>query len=400
MKRYLLVLHLILYTFFFFFSSCEKDPPVPPPPVPLPEPIYGQYNYGSDTEDNGYGIAEDASGNFYMVGSTAATPAAISLKQGLLIKTDSAGTMLWSREYGGAGTDLFSEIIPTTDGNFLMIGTTTSFPLGSASQAYMVKVDPNGDMIWEKVFGDVSLDYMEDVIETSDGGYLLVGIGYKPMASSADISVLKLNAAGDSLWGKKYGASGHDGAASVALDPSGNAMVLCYTDNFGAVNRDLYLMKLNVNGDSIGAWLYGSPEYEEAQDIQYCSDGNFILCGHTAGFGDPYHNAYLLKVDPNGGLIWQNNYGGPGHQGGEHVVQTSDGGFAITGRSILSSELSQVFLFKISATGSFQWERKFGNSKTEVSTNMIQNANFYMMVGSANYDTNGNNDVFLVKTPK
>lgn len=375
-----------------FFSSCEKDPPIPEMEIGA-----FQKNYGGVSDDHGYAVAEGLAGDLYIAGYSSNYGALMA--DGLLMKTDQNGNLSWAKVYGGAGIEMFREIITTNDGNLLMVGISTSF--SANSEIYIVKADTAGNMIWEKNYGGAPYSGAEDVLQHPDGSFLIAGTRRDSTVGFHNIYIMKLNALGDTLWTKTYGDTLADGGASIALDNSGNIMLLAYTDNYGSVNRDLYLMKLNSNGDSLNSWLYGSGEYEEAQSIEKCSDGNFIIFGHTAGFGHIEHNTYALKVDPNGSILWERNYGGVNHDGGEHGKQSSDGGYIFAGRtSSFGNFYEQTYLFKTDASGNMTWQKDIGGSRDDNAYNMIETATSYITVGSTNSITNGNNDVFLVKIPK
>jgi hypothetical protein len=282
----------------------------------------------------------------------------------------------------------------------LLAGSTQSLGAG-ANDVFLLKTDLDGAILWQQTYGGSGDDYPEDLMQSADGSILVTGITSSYGAGLKDIYLLKLDSSGDSIWTRTYGGPLDDGGASLAPGDSGKIMLFNYTDNYGAVNRDWYLLQVDENGDSISSALIGTAEYEEAQSIERTSDGNFILYGHSAGFGNIEHNTFAAKVNVSGGVLWQNVYGGAQHDGGEHGLQTDDGGYIFAGRSAsFGNNSEQGFIVKTDAGGSMLWHRDVGGDADDSFYNMLETEDAWFFVGNTQSFTNGNNDVFLVKIIK
>jgi hypothetical protein len=316
-----------------------------------------------------------------------------------LIKVSPTGQMIWQQTYGGTGDDAASEIITTVDGNLLLAGYTSN---GSGGKdVFLVKVDTDGNLIWQKNYGGSSDDYAEDLFQDTDGTIWVNGTTASFGAGLRDIYLLKLNATGDSIWTKTYGGSLDDGGASLIRSSSGSIFLLNYTDNFGAVNRDLYLLKINDNGVQLSAGLYGGSGYEEAQSIEEGSYGHLLLFGHTASFGHPEHDMFMALTDTMLSFSSLSEYGGANHDGGEHAIQTSDGGALLIGRSSsYSNGMEQALAIKYDSHSALLWQRDIGGTSNDAAYNVMEAADAYLLVGNTQGPSNGNNDVFLVKIKK
>jgi hypothetical protein len=374
--------------------SCQKDPPIPDL-----KPSEFQKNYGGAAEDLGKAVLEYSNGDLYIAGSTQSSGA--GGKDVFIIKTDKNGNKIWSKTIGGAADDEAMEIIRSSDGGLLIIGYTASYGAGG-TDVFLIKIDTSGALLFQKYFGGAGNELGEDILQTADGNYMINGVTNSSGSGLRDVYIIKVNASGTLLWSKTFGGTADDGGSSLCNADSGNVMLFNYTDNYGALNRDMYVIKISSTGDSLNSWLYGGAEYEEAQSIERTTDGNFLLFGHTASYGHIDHNMYGLKISGNGTVLWQNNYGGTIHDGGEHGKQCNNGGYILAGRSFSFDDnfFEQMYLVKTDEAGNTQWQKNIGGANDDAAYNMTETNDAYLLVGNTKSITNGNNDVFLVKILK
>lgn len=390
MKQYLKILPFISFA---FIVSCEKDPPI----LEL-KPSEFQKNFGGTNDEFGKAVVEYSNGDLYVVGST--TSFGAGQKDVYVIKTDKNGNKIWAKTFGGVGNEDANEVIVAADGNLLIVGTTDSYGAG-VDDIYLLKIDTTGAQIWHKEYGGGDLEVGEDILIAADGNYVITGITGSFGNGLRDIYLLKITTGGTPIWEKTFGGPMDDGGIGLCQAAGGNFMLYNFTDNFGALARDTYVMKVSSTGDSLGAWLYGGDEYEQACSIEPTSDGNFVILGHTASFGHFEHNLYALKITDAGVVLWEKDYGGAFHDGGEHGEQSDDGGYIFCGRTnSFENNIEQVYLVKTDAAGNLQWEKNMGGSDIDAGYNMIETDDAYILVGHTMSTTNGNNDVFLVKILK
>jgi hypothetical protein len=388
MKHYSLILLLSLLAL-----SCKKDPPIPDL-----KPSEFQKNYGGSNDEFGKAVLEYPNGDLYVVATT--NSFGYGQNDVYVIKTDAKGNTIWTKFFGGTGDDEPNEIIQDADGNLLIIGTTDSYGAGS-KDIYLLKIDTTGAMLWHKEFGGVADEIGEDITIADDGNYQITGMTASFGNGLRDVYLIKTNTSGTVIWSKTYGGALDDGGISLCKGSSGNLMLYCFTDNFGALNRDTYVIKVNSAGDSLDSWLYGGADYEQAVSISPTTDGNFVICGHTASFGHPEHNVYALKIAENGAVLWEKDYGNSFHDGAERGEQSDDGGFVFAGRSnSFGNNYEQVYIVKTDASGNLQWQKDIGGSEDDAGYNMVETDDSYIIVGNTLSVTNGNNDVFLVKILK
>ncbi|MHA2635190.1 MAG: InlB B-repeat-containing protein [bacterium JZ-2024 1] len=156
--------------------------------------------------------------------------------------------------------------------------------------------------VWARTYGWADGDWAGFIQQTSDGGYIVAGDTYSFGAGSRDIWVLKLDANGNVLWQKTYGGANWDGADSIQQTSDGGYIVAGSTYSFGAGYRDIWVLKLDANGNVLWQKTYGGGNWDRAYSIQQTSDGGYIVAGDTYSFGAGSSDIWVLKLDANGNI--------------------------------------------------------------------------------------------------
>jgi len=266
----------------------------------------------------------------------------------------------WANTYGGSSDDYAYSIQQTSDGGYIVAGYTNSFGAGG-TDAWVLKLDANGNVQWQKTYGGSSDDYAYSIQQTSDGGYIVAGYTESFGAGYADVWVLKLDANGNVQWQKTYGGSGWDEAYSIQRTLDGGYIVAGWTDSFGAGGTDAWVLKLDANGNVQWQKTYGGTYDDYANSIQQTSDGGYIVAGRTYSFGAGGTDVWVLKLDSSGNVQWQKTYGGTYDDYANSIQQTSDGGYIVAGvtKSFRAGN-ADVWVLKLDASGNVQWQKIYG----------------------------------------
>jgi hypothetical protein len=309
------------------------------------------------------------------------------------------GDTLWTRTYGGSASEQGYCVQQTTDGGYIVAGYTYSFGAGGYD-AYLVKTDANGDTLWTRTYGGSSTDMGWSVQQTTDGGYILAGMTTSFGAGSDDVYLVKTDADGDTLWTRTYGGSANDMGCSVQQTTDGGYIVAGYSESFGAGESDVWLVKIDANGDTLWTRTCGGRDYDYGWDVQQTSDGGYIVTGYTESFGAGSDDVYLVKTDANGDSLWTRTYGGSDDDQGYSVQQTSDGGYIITGETdSFGAGSSDFYLVKTDANGDTLWTRTYGGSSTDMGWSVQQTSDGGYIVAGYTYSFGaGGYDFYLVKT--
>ncbi|MCX6641364.1 MAG: hypothetical protein NTW14_12945 [bacterium] len=279
---------------------------------------------------------------------------------------------LWTRTFGGGIYDQGYSVQQTSDGGYVIAGTTWSFGAGGVSDIYLIKTDANGDSVWTRTFGGSSADYGYSVQQTSNGGFVIVGKTVSYGAGYLDVYLIKTDANGDSVWTRTFGGSGTDVGISVQVISDGGYIIGGTTDSDGAGVEDIYLIKTDANGDSVWTRTFGGSGMDVGHSVHQTSDGGYIIAGLTYSFGAGNADVYLIKTDAAGNQVWTRTFGGSGMDVGSCVQQTSDGGYIIVGYTDSYGLDIQIYLIKTDAAGNLVWQRIYGGSNADVGACMQQ----------------------------
>jgi hypothetical protein len=262
--------------------------------------------------------------------------------------TQSAYAVAFAKTYGGTGDDRASSVLQTSDGGYIVVGDTGSLGADSVD-IFLVKTDANGNIIWAKTYGGTNNDYAYSVQQTSDGGYIVEGRTYSFGAGNYDFFLIKTDANGNIIWAKTYGGTSDDYAYSVQQTSDGGYILAGYTSSF-MVGPDIFLIKTDANGNIQWSKTYGGASYDYAHSVRQTSDGGYIVAGYTYSFGAGYYDIFLIKTDANGNIQWAKTYGGTDWDEASSVQQTSDGGYIVAGLTY-SFGVGDIFLIKTDANG-------------------------------------------------
>jgi hypothetical protein len=279
-------------------------------------------------DGGGFDCANDlisaGDGNFLIAGQTTS----FGLGQGVwLLKVNPQGDTLWTHTYYGGYA---WAITPAGDGGFLMIGSVDRFGTG-LDDMLLIKVNAQGDSLWSHFYGGPNSDYGLGIAPADDGGFLLVGYSNSFGSTGYDMRLVKVNSQGDSLWARSYGGIYPDQAWAVAPDGEGNFMVAGMKTS--ATLGDVWLVKVNNQGDSLWSRTYGGSGYEWADAIITAGDGGFLLAGLTNSFGAGWYDVYLVKVNHQGDELWSQTYGGPAWDEAYAITLTEDGDILLAGKT-------------------------------------------------------------------
>ncbi|MBL4708946.1 MAG: hypothetical protein JKY48_10965 [Flavobacteriales bacterium] len=317
-----------------------------------------------------------------------------------LIKTDLAGNLIWEKTYGDLGKEEGTEIVKAKDGNLFLLGTTDSKGAG-LSDIHVLKITPDGELIWEKTFGGSSKDFPASLIETSRNEICIAATTESFGAGSRDMYVIWLDQNGQFIREKVHGGTDIDGSEGLVELDNKQLALFGYTANYGATDRDYYLLKMNLTGDSLWSSRYGSSRYEESYSLSKTPNGGLLMNGHSANV-DPNHNMYAVNIDSNGIVLWEKHFGGSEHDGGQASLVNKEGNYVLLGRGLSFGDRERnIFMVITDPDGNQLSETIIGKQKDERADKIIEVGSYYYIAGHSNsFSSNGDNDAYLVRLKK
>jgi hypothetical protein len=297
-------------------------------------------------------------------------------------------------------TDWGYSLIQTSDGGYAIAGYTKSFGAGEAD-VYVVKLDANGNLQWTKTIGGKKFEVGLSLIQTSDGGYAIAGITTSFGAGLSDVYVVKLDANGNLQWTRTIGGSGDEIGNSLIQTSDGGHVIAGLTYSFGAGEADVYVVKLDAHGNLQWTKTIGGPGGEIGISLIQTSDGGYAIAGATYSFGVVNLDIYVVKLDAKGYIQWTKTIGGPAVESGSSLIQTSDGGYAIAGDTGRPGEWD-IYVVKLDAKGNLQWTKTIdAKNKNFSKSPLIQTSDGgYAIASKTNSFGAGKDDVCVVKLDK
>ncbi len=361
-----------------------------------PDAVF-ETTHGGGNNDLCYSVVPVANG-FLLGGYTFSAGAGGS--DMYLVKTDQNGDAVWEQTYGGDQADVCQMLLTIDNEGYILAGYSNSF--GDENlDFYLVKVDENGEVIWQHTYGTENRDSCLAVSPTDDGGFILGGNTVVPGQPGTNILIVKVDEEGNEEWSDQYGGRQQDVCRSIYQTEDGGFIIGGTTRSMGAGRADFYLLKLDENGDIEWEESYGGGSYDKCTAMIIDSDGNYILTGGTYSFGAGRYDAYVAKVDPDGELLWDETFGGGRQEIAYSIIETEDGGYAIGGYTdSFGAGENDFFLVIIDADGENPVHAAYGSEEDdEVCHSLIQNEDGgFTLAGYIGSEQRRTQDVYLVKT--
>jgi hypothetical protein len=360
---------------------------------PQPPDTLWTHTYGGPLADLGYCVDVTTGGGFIIAGWTLNFGA--QDWDALLIKTDPAGEPQWIRTYGQAGWDWAMSVKQTNDGGFIFTGETIPYGGGNTANLYLVKTDPNGNVIWSRDFGGPLDEEGRCVIQANDGGYLAVGwTGPGPEGTGDLVYLIKTDPNGNLIWSRTYGEGIGQKGECVEQTSDGGFIITGWTDSFGAGYRDVYLIKTDANGNMIWSKTFGGTVGDYGNYVKQTSDGGYIITGWSDSWG--ICSVYLIKTDANGDSLWTRLINdSPGGAMGKGL-DINNQGYIITGSCGFNGV--NVYIVQTDFSGNVLWTENYGGSQNDegYSVKQINAQNSIICDWTYSYGA-GNSDVYLIR---
>jgi hypothetical protein len=389
------------------FTSCSNDNDSVAPQKLTLEIDFIQ-TLGGAKNESAQAVTKTNDGGYAILGHTQSMDGDVTTKLNesydyWLLKFNASDELEWQKTYGGSEDDRGADLIQTSDGGYAVIGKSKSSD-GDVSENsgyedfWITKLDASGSISWEYAYGFAGSDTPYSIIQTNDNGYLLTGVldvsasnGQGDRRSNTarrhaggDYWVIKLNANGLKQWSNYYGGTFTDTAYDAIQTEDNGYMIVGASDstdvdisnNHGGY--DFWVINISNTGELIWEKSFGGNETDEARAISKTSDGNYLVVGDTRSdeFDVSKNNGaadlWMIKITPEGTLLWEKTLGGTNFDVGRSVLKTQDDGFLISGSSRsndgnLTSNRGQndAWVLKIDSSGDIDWQQTIGGSEID-----------------------------------
>lgn len=307
----------------------------------------------------------------------------------------------WAVTYGDTGVDVITDILQTSDGGYILAGYTTSSGAGGFD-FWVIKITSDFQLDWARTYGGVGDDRPHSIQETSDGGYLVAGqAGPGSFGAGLDDAwLVKLDSTGGWDWQRYFGGTNYDYANSALEASDGSFFVAGHSTSFN-VGPDYDIWVLKLNSDRSVNWQHtsGGTSDEYIRAMTLTSDGGCIVVGYTGSFGAGGYDIWVLKISSTGVIQWQYTYGGTGTEEGWAVQETSDGGYIVVGdTNSYGAGGFDVWVLKLDGLGTPIWQHTYGGTGLDKARSVQETSDGgYIVSGYTDSYGAGNTDAWVLK---
>jgi hypothetical protein len=313
-----------------------------------------------------------------------------------VLRLDGQGKLLWDRTFGGADDDGAYSVLQTADGGHIVAGYTKSKGAGGWD-AWVLRLDGQGKLLWDRTFGGADDDGAYSILQTADGGYIVAGYTKSKGAGGWDAWVLRLDGQGKLLWDKAFGGVGDETAYSINQTADLGLVIAGVTSSKGAGSWDAWVLCLDAQWQPLWDKTFGGSGHDEAFSVQQTPDGGYIVVGSVEKANN--WDAWVLRLDGEGEKLWDKTFGGKEFDEAWWVQQTSDGGHIVAGVTLSKGAgLSDAWLFRLDDGGELLWDRSFGGIGHDQAENVMQTDDGgYIVAGSTRSRGTGDLDAWVLK---
>lgn len=347
---------------------------------------------GGSKNERGQAIVNTLDGGYAILGHTQSMDGDISNKSNesfdyWLLKFDQNDTLEWQKTYGGTDDDRGNDILQTSDGGYALIGFSKSndgnvTENSGANDYWVSKLNASGTILWQKSYGFLGADIGNSIIQTNDNGFLLTGV----------LDVSASNGEGNSKSAKSKFSSRHAGG-------------------------DYWVIKIDASGEKQWSRFFGGTFTDTPYDAIQTNDNGYLIVGSSDSNDVDIKNSkgsydfWVIKISETGNLVWEKSFGGSQTDEARGITKSNDGNYIIVGDT-RSNDLdvknnkgaADLWAIKISPLGELIWEKSFGGSSFDVarSISKTQNGSFIISGSSRSIDgnltdNNGQNDAWVIK---
>ncbi len=404
--------------------------------------IEWQKCFGGTKSENSGALVETGDGGYIAGGIAYSSNGDVSGVHGdrdvWLIKFDSVGNLIWQRAYGGSLTEDFISIVKTSDGGYIIVGSTWSndgdvsgFHGGQGADIWVLKIDQDGDIEWQRALGGTLWDMGNRVVETSDGGFLIGGsarsgdgdVSENYSVGKEDIWLVKLDGLGNLEWDVSLGGTNIDILIHLIKTKDGGYILSGSTNsnNMDVVGQhgdwDIWVVKLDSLCGIEWSKTYGGSSYDISGKILETSDGGYLFNG--TAYSNNYDvtgnhvngDAWVVKTNALGAIQWQNALGGSSSDAAWQSYETESGNFIVLANAVsIDGDVTgqhgggDVWLIQLSEAGNLKWQKTYGGFQSDYGAEFLPTSDggFLLTGGTESNDADvsgnhGSQDFWVLK---
>jgi len=324
-----------------------------------------------------------------------------------LIKFDTKGNVIWDRTYGGNETEGANSVIQTQEGGFLVAGYSDSNAENAdENDVWLLKTNIHGEKEWERFYKTPhSIDEAQGIIETEEGNFLIVGNTTSLADGNSDIFVMKVNPKGDILWQRKYGEKEGEQVGSIIGTSQG--FLIIGSKEIPKKRWDMWLMHIDKQGEVLWSQSYGGSDNEMGNALAVMPDGSYVLAGFTYSYAEGSLDAWVVKVNHRGEKVWDRVFGGLSTDEAFDVIITKEKNILMIGYTDVyiadknynntSNNGNDVLAVLLDTHGKELWKETIGGIGTQRAYAVVEKDEAYFLAGYVDENSDSNTDHLIIK---
>jgi len=306
-------------------------------------------------------------------------------------------TLKFAQTIGGEGCDVAYDIVEASDGGYVIAGATSSKGNGSWD-VYLVKVDTLGAVVWDTTYGGADEDQAFAIAPTADGGYIVTGYTNSFSVDWGDIYLIKTDADGNRQWEYTYGTDHNQIGNDVAQSADGGYIITGWTSTSETSKAAVYMIKTEDDGDTVWTCTIDGTESDEGNAVLALA-GGYLVAGATASVHLRNDDLYLLRFDADGDTLWSLAVDAQGNNWAEGAALAPDGGFVMVGWGTLGIDSGyDLYAARVSAAGSLEWQKTYGGPQYDAAFDIENTSDGgFIVVGHYGLPDYNGNRLYLVK---
>ena len=362
-------------------------------------------SFGSNWYEYGWGLAQLHDGGFIITGRKEFK--SNNTRDMITIRTDENGGGIWQKTYGGAANEEGYSVVQLPDGNILSVGYSWSF--GNAQEIFVVKSDLSGRTLWQKTYGGSNREIGHKAIVAKDGNIIIIGQTNSPGIAygNDDVWLIKIDLDGNELWNKSYGYQRHEVGFDIVELEDGEFFIVGYREFYDEAGKDILIIKTDNNGNKIWEKTIGSDGVFDdiAYSISKSKNYGYLITASTNSTGKGWYDPQVIMIDFDGNIIWNKIYNGSGLKHTRWVAtSTNDGGTAVLGTTNYYREAGSnedAYIIKIDKDGNKLWDYAIQGGKNDWGWALIETfLDELVLVGSTKSYGAGLFDILLARIVK
>jgi len=301
--------------------------------------------------------------------------------------------------FGDTNKNILSDVIATSDGGFIFTGYNS---FGSRKDVLVIKLDSDLNTEWSKTYGASNQNTGNSIIETNDGGFIVVGGTSLYGEGFNGAWVLKIDNFGEIIWQHVYGSSGSDTAYKIIQNSDGDYIIAGVSTSFTSGSTVLWVLKLDADGKII--WQNGYPDenYDMvfSVSLSYTSDETFLIAaGISEFFTSGSADFWFMEIDSSGSLLWPRRIQGELADVSRSIVSLGDQGFIVAGDTASSGAGGKdAWIIKYDNENAIEWQKTYGDTGNELATVICPTSDGgFIVAGSTTSSSKGAKDVWFAQ---